>query len=181
MALSPAQLAILKTDMFAEPSLASARAAGATGEIHAYYSAPSAAYVVWEPRTPANNVYDKIVWANLTPVDAPDGTATYTNRALLCQSKQINLQVILQGKETIDATKSSVRAGLQDALTNLPSGVAGANQGAGWTNGNLTMQRLATNFEKLFATGTGTTASPAIMLKDTYLTWDDITQAFYLV
>ncbi|MBL8999290.1 MAG: class I SAM-dependent methyltransferase, partial [Gemmatimonadetes bacterium] len=58
-------------------------------------------------------VFDAITWANLTPVDVPDGSAAYTNRALLCQAKQINLQILLQGRERVAA------AGLGERVTVL--------------------------------------------------------------
>ena len=135
--------------------------------------------IAWNTSTPTNNVMDKVVWANLTPTDTADGTQTWANRSLACQGKQFNLQTLLQGRQFIDASKSNIRAGLQDALTNIPSGVAGANQGGGWVNVNLSMQRPMTKGERVFATGTGTTASPAILTFEGTLSWQDVYNACF--
>lgn len=116
---------------------------------------------VWNLQTPVVSIFDAITWANLTPTDAPDGTAAWTNRSLMCQCKQINLQIILTGREYINASKVTIRAGLQDALTNVPSGAGGATVSAGWMAVRNAMMKLATELEKVLSTGTGTTASPA--------------------
>ena len=81
----------------------------------------------------------------------------------MCQAKQINLQILLQGQDSINSGKSNIRAGFQDALTNIPSGVAGVLQSANWVAVKTAMTRNATVLEKILATGTGTAASPASM------------------
>src|SRR6202142_4698725 len=48
--------------------------------------------VVWWSHTPVDNIFNSLTWANYTPNDAADGTAIYTNRTLLAQTKQMNLQ-----------------------------------------------------------------------------------------
>ena len=109
---------------------------------------------------------DAILWDRLTPVDTPDGTAIQTNRLLLCQSKQINLQVLLQGRDTIGTGRPNLRNGLSDALLNVPSGVDGATQDAGWIGAGrvkATITRFATIAERAFATGTGTTGTPGAL------------------
>ena len=98
---------------------------------------------------------DAILWANFTPLDTPDGTQLWTNRALCCQGKQFNIQLMLQGRSTIPGDKPGFRTGLQDALTALPSGASGANKTGGWTAVQLVLQRLATRFENLFTTVDG--------------------------
>lgn len=123
-------------------------------------------FQVWNSRASIDSIFDSVIWANMTPA-APasaDSTGIYRDRALTCQGKQFSLQTLLQGRQTIDATKTNIRSGLQDALTSLPSGTNGANQGAGWIAVQLVLQRTATVIEKLFATGTGSTASPALVV-----------------
>ena len=56
-----------------------------------------------------------------------------------------------------------MRAGWQDALTNIPAGASGALVSAGWTTVRDTFKRLATRGEKVFATGTGTQATPGVL------------------
>jgi len=160
--MTPEQITTLRAAIAADANLVALRAAKDTQGICDYLNGPTAGFVLWQTAVPIQTVYDSITWANLTPADAPDGTATWTNRALCCQGKQFNIQTMLQGRDSINATKANVRAGLQDGLTQIPSGVSGANRSAGWTTLQTAMQRLATVAEKVFATGTGTTGSPAI-------------------
>jgi hypothetical protein len=56
--------------------------------------------------------------------------------------------------------KANIRAGLQDATSNIPSGLNGTIKGGGWANIQAAIQRPATNAEKALATGTGTALSP---------------------
>lgn len=116
---------------------------------------------IWCTYTHVDDVFDAITWANLTPADAADGTAGYTNRALLCQAKQLNLQLMLQGKDRVATGKASIRAGLSDALLNVPSAAGGATQSAGWAAVKGVISRLGTRAEMALATGSGTQASPS--------------------
>lgn len=158
-----AQKATLKADILAKQA-SGQPLFGISNEaqIAAYYNAQAVPpFYAWRTTTPAADIGNAIVWSALTPVDTPDGTAIYTNRALLCQAKQINIQTLIQGRETVASNKASIRAGLQDALTNIPSGVGGVSTGGGWNAVKSVMTRTASMLEKLFAAGTGTAVSPA--------------------
>ena len=161
--MTPAQLVTLTASILADANLTALVAEGATGAI-AQYLRTDSTFVVWRTTTPVSDIDDAIIWANMTPTDAPDGTAIYTNRALFSQAKQISLQTMVQGQSSISSAKTNVRSGLQDALTNLPTGAGGATQAAGWTAVRLAMQRPASIFEKIYATGTGTQASPGALV-----------------
>lgn len=158
--LTPSQLATLKAAIIADANLAALRAAHDTQGITDYLNADGA-LAVWRTAVPTKVLFDQIVWANLTPSDAPDGSQTWQCRSLACQGKQFNLQLIFASRETIDPSKVNVRAGLQDALTNVPSGAGGATVSAGWVNVRTAMQRVATNCEAIFA---NTGASPASLV-----------------
>lgn len=161
MALTPAQKTALEADIVVNRALI---AEGDTAGAADFYNAPASPdYIVWNPFTLTKDVMDAITWANLTPADAADGTALWTNRALACQGKQFNVQTILVGRDVIDATRTNIRAGLQDALTNVPSGVAGALVSGGWANVKIALTRKATRIEKLFAAGNGSAATPSLM------------------
>lgn len=134
-------------------------------------------FMVWQTNMPTQLLFDAIVWANLTPSDVADGTALWTNRALCCQGKQFNIQTMLTGRESINPSRSNVRAGLQDALTQIPSGAAGANRSAGWTTVQTAMQRKATRAEKVLATGTGSAASPALLGFEGQVSYQDVLDA----
>lgn len=116
----------------------------------------SPTFYVFRTNIPTQEIFDQVTWANLTPSDAPDGTQAWLNRSMACQGKQFNLQTLLMGQDAINASRSNVRAGLQDALTGVPSGANGATQAAGWVGVRDTvLARPATRGEKLFATTTG--------------------------
>lgn len=158
MNLAPAQLATLKADILADGVLNQiTRNADGFAQIAAAYNAVAAGpFQVFRTNVPVQDIYDQISWAKLTPTDVPDGTQAWANRSLACQGKQFNTQIILQGQTVINAAKANVRAGLQDALTNVPSGVAGAAVSAGWNQiRDNALARSATRLEKLFANTAG--------------------------
>lgn len=178
--MTPQQLQAIKADILANPDL-SAFPAGPDGAfaIAAAYNQPAApAFYVWRSSMATAEVYDAIVWANLTPNDTPDGTQLWLNRALACQGKQFNVQTLLTGRETINPAKANVRNGLQDALTAIPSGPNGNARAAGWVTLQLAMSRLATRLEKLLATGgAGTQPNPAGLVFEGAIDYTAIEQA----
>lgn len=158
--MTPAQASTLKALAMADQTAAALISIGNDMGLADWFNEPTATWI-WRTSVPADEVFDAISWANLTPADAPDGTAQYTNRALQCQAKQINLQIILQGRERIAGAKATIRAGLSDALLNVPSGAGGALQSAGWAGVKAVLSRLATRAEAALASGAGTQAAPS--------------------
>lgn len=162
--MTPEQLQTFKAAIHAEtdPTFAALRQSNETGQMAAWYNIDTA-FQVWKSTTDAGSLFDAITWKSLTPADAADGTALFTNRALACQAKQINLQIILQGQSSIATGKLSLRQGLSDALLDVPAGVNGALLDAGWLGAGkvkATIQRPCNRVERIFATGTGTTGAP---------------------
>lgn len=86
-----------------------------------------------------------------------------------------NLLLAAQG--ALASGLTNIRTGLQDSLTNIPAGVAGAKISAGWTAVRTAMQRIATRGEKVFATGTGTPAAPGVLAFEGQVTDYDVVQA----
>jgi len=119
-------------------------------------AAASPTFHVYRSNIPVQEIFDQITWANMTPNDAPDGTQAWLNRATACQGKQFNLQTLLMGQEQINAARVKVRDGLQDALSNVPSGASGATVSGGWSllRDNV-LARVASKFEKIFAVTSG--------------------------
>lgn len=153
MALNPALRATLKAAILADPALNGfpATADGASA-IATLLNAPAVpAFPVWRTEAPVTDILDAITWSAFTMTDAPDGTALQTNRLLAVQTKQMNLQSMLQGRDTVNASKANVRAGLRDALLALPTGAAGAPVSAGATAAVAAMTRPATLGEKVLA------------------------------
>lgn len=165
--MTPQQLQTLKTAILAETDAGFVAFRQANNEqgMADFYNAASA-FFVWRPITSASTILDAVTWASLTPSDTADGTATFTNRALVCQAKQLNLQILLQGRESLATGLTNVRQGLTDALLNVPAGSGGALLDAGWLGAGkvkAAISRLATRGERLFATGTGTAGTPGLI------------------
>ena len=139
--MTPEQLIVLKAAILAEtdPVFVAARSTRNDMAIAAFYNQPNnPAFYVWKSSVPIDDIFDTINWALLTPADVPSAAdsvqliETQINRGLVCQSKQINLQILLQGRTQINATKLRVRQALTDSLQGIPSGASGAAQDAGW-------------------------------------------------
>ena len=179
MALTPSQLPVLKAAINAVPAWAALVNNEDTADFISSEldKAASPAFYVWKSSVPTGELFDAIVWANLTPSPVPDGTAAWTNRSLACQGKQFNLQTILTGRESINPSKSRIRNGLQDALTDVPSGNNGNARQAGWTEVLALLYRPATAGEKIFATGAGTDVSPALLVVEGKIGRQDIVEA----
>jgi hypothetical protein len=142
----------------------------------------SSAVDVWRTDAPVQGIYDAINWSAYTPTDAPDNTVLYTNRLLNIQTKQMNLQNILQGGSTVDASKANLRAGLRDAVIALPSGASGSSISAGGSGGAAVLAaciRKATRIEKLFATQSATTGPTTanLLTFEGAISSDDVQQA----
>lgn len=170
--LTPAQNTILKALAVADLTAAALIEAGNDPALADWFNTPTSNYI-WRTSVPTDEVLDAITWAYLTPSDPPDGTAAYTNRALLCQAKQINLQIMLQGRERVSGAKATIRAGLSDALLKVPSGASGAEQSAGWAAVKGVLSRFATRAEAALAPN-GTQAAPATPVFDGMLSWADM-------
>lgn len=165
--MTPAQLAAIKADILASPDL-SALPNNSDGafEIARLYNLPaSPAFNVWRTDAPVDAILDAVNWSQYTPTDAADNTATYTNRMLAIQTKQMNLQNMVLGRTTINAAKVNIRAGLRDAVIAVPAGAGGASVSPGGASGANVLTacvRPATRIEKLLATasqGSDTTGS----------------------
>lgn len=136
---------------------------------------------VWASNADVGAIRAAVVWANLTPADAPDGTQAWANRSLQCQGKQFNLQMIIPFQGTVNATDANLRAGLQDALHGVRSGAGGTAQDAGWAAVRSALARKAKYCEMILAdtsVGNGSTrALSATMVFEGYLTDVDIAAA----
>lgn len=153
--MTPEQVTALKADIIAKSAagqpLETLVAIGDWQNVAAYYNAASAVDV-WRPDAPRAAICGAIVWKNLTQIDAPDATVLFTNRVLACQSRQMNLDILLPPTvDTLPGDQLGFRQGLQDALQNVPAGVAGALLDGGWVAVRNVLKRLGTRFEVLFS------------------------------
>lgn len=157
MALTSAQLTALKTAIVANPTWnAQPNNADGNFEVARLLSlTASPTFTVWRTDAPTTSIFDAIDFTKYTPNDAADNTATFTNRALLAQTKQMNLQMMLQGRASINASLVNVRAGLRDAVIAVPTGTSGALTAPGGASGVNVLNactRSATEAEKILAT-----------------------------
>lgn len=183
--LTTAQVATLRTALLAntDPTFVSYRNAGATGAMADWYNLASTSDA-WRTEAPVSAVYDALDWAKFTPSDSPDSTVAQTNRLLFIQTKQMNLQSMLQGRTTVDASKANIRSGLRDAVTQIPAGAGGASVNVGGTNGSIVLNALtrkATNGEAVFFSGSATTGPVTANLLgfEGLITNEDVVRAFY--
>ena len=139
------------------------------------------AFWVWSTDADVKAIRAAVVWANLTPADAPDGTQAWANRSLQCQGKQFNLQMIVPFTGTLNASDVNLRNGLQDALQGVRSGAGGAAQDAGWSAVRSTLARKAKHIEQILAdttNGNGSTrVLSATMVFEGEISADDVMKA----
>lgn len=118
------------------------------------------AFTVWRTDARVANIIDAVTWASYTPNDAVGGSDTdpllsrKIGWLLTSQTKQMNLQLMLQGRETLNCSKATLRAGLRDAVILVPTGVGGANTSPGGASGVTVLTactRSATEGEKILA------------------------------
>ena len=121
------------------------------------------AFTVWRTEAPTTTVLDAIDFSKYTPSAALDDATVSTQliatqrqaQLLAIQTKQMNLQMMTQGRATLDASKPNIRAGLRDAVIQLPAGSGGAGVTAAGANGVNVLNactRAATEAEKILAT-----------------------------
>ena len=126
-----------------------------------YYNGyPFVSTVGWNTATPVSSILDAITWTAYTPSDVADGTVIQTNRIAIVATKQMNMQNMMAFRDTIDASKAGIRAGLRDAVIALPTGVNGALISAGGASGVNVLNactRLSSRLEVLFASAPVTT------------------------
>lgn len=148
-------------------------------------------FPVWRTDVPVQDVFNAIDWAVYTPTDPVTdaqlanalAAERATTRLMVIQTKQMNLQNMLMGRITIDASKANIRAGLRDAVIQVPAGAAGANVNPGGTSGNNVLNacvRPATRAEKVLVAQTnistgGVTAN--ILGFEGEITVQDVNQA----
>lgn len=170
MSLTTTQLQALKTAINANPTWA-AYPMGADGyfalaQVLNAQAAPT--FTVWRTDAPVANIIDAITWANYTPNDAVGSADTdpllsrKIGWLLTAQTKQMNLQLMLQGRDTLNCSKATLRAGLRDAVILVPTGTGGANTSPGGASGVNVLNactRPATEAEKILAGATESTGS----------------------
>lgn len=159
--LTPEQAVIFKAALWAEtdPVLVERRTNGQTGLIMDWYNSEAALpFVAWKNKVTKNDA-TQISGFNWTQVD----------NMTIGQGRIWDL-LFDNEQKAIDPSKANVRAGIAECWKGTAAKVAVA------TAILELCRKNASNFEKLFATGVGTLASPATAA-DVQLTEYDVTLA----
>ena len=164
MALTPAQLAVLKADIASYQLLNPLPMTNAAADqITGLYNADvSPDYWVWKPVLTEHEITDLV---------SVDGTTwSWTTYIARSQGERDAWVRMFNGTFSINPSLLQVR----NAVADIFSGAGGAAQRAHLLSMS---RRKASRAEKLFATGSGTTANPSTMGFAGKLTQDDVTTA----
>lgn len=157
--LNQSQLAVLKTDILANPAFTGWDLARSAQEIASWYNGiANPAFIVWRTSIPSDDLYDSIFQSSGgLQLDA------------LTASKRDSLFKMIE--RDLDASIPESRANIDDycgSQNNLKTAMLAVQK------------RSATKAEKLFATGTGSTAVPATMAFEGDLTYQQVEAALAL-
>lgn len=157
--LSSQQLAVLKADILADPTLAEWAATGRMAfEISEAYNVIVPAWIVWKSAVSSQEWRDAII-----------GGGGATQLDALTASKRSSLLWAVEA--SLNPSDPDVRAAIDDfcgSQNTLKAALLAA------------MKRSATRAEKLFSTGTGSSVSPATMAYEGSLTYQQVEAALAL-
>lgn len=167
MSLTPAQLQTLKADIAADSVLNAFpnNDDGAFAIAAAYNLAASPDYWVWKTSVTKSEL------VNSTSVDAT--TFNWTGNGFIGRTvgELTAWQEMFNGSGAVNPSLPNVRQAFADIFSG--TGNATANR----THLLAVARRKATRIEKLFATGSGTTATPSILAFDGNINFIDVSQA----
>ena len=183
MIFNDAQLAVIRNFLQTDVTAQTFFPVGVTPETidHVGFKAfllANTGFKVWKTSTPVSDIQDNIVWSRYTPINTNVlATVEWSNWLSQCNNKMMILQTLLMNRDFnngISTSKVSIRLGLQDALTDVPSGALGAPVAAGWQAVKLVIQRDTNRLEQLLATGTGTAAVPGNLTYEGFMPDNEI-------
>lgn len=166
--LTPAQLATLKADIEADPAFASVpnNDDGHFLIADAYNLTASPDFWVWRTKVTKNE------YVQSTSVDGTTFNWTGAGFITRSQGERDAWREMFNGTETANPSLANVR----QAFTDIFSGGT-APAPANRTHLTTVSRRKALRIEKLFATGTGSTASPGLMTYEGTITYQDVAAA----
>ena len=167
MSLTSTQLTTLKNDINADPVLAAYpnNSDGNFAISQAYTLTASPDFWVWKTY---------VTKADLVNSTGPDGTTfTWVGNGFITRSagEQSAWRELFNGTNAVNAAQANVRQAFADIFSG--TGNAALNR----THLLAVGRRKASRVEKLFAAGTGSTASPAVMGFEGTLSYQDVEAA----
>ena len=170
MPWTTSQQQAVRTAVLADGAAAAFKAAGDAFSLKAWLNEQPASggVSVWRTEALVNDIFDAIDYSRFTPNGALDDATLLDALAasrrqaqlLAIQTKQINLQIMLFGQRTVNASKPNIRAALRDAVINLPAGNGGASVSAGGAGGVTVLNactRIARRVEAMLVGADATT------------------------
>ena len=156
------QLQAIKAAVIADPVLNAYpnNGDGNTEIALALNAASNPAVMFWDTRASTAALLDAIDFSKYTQADVVDSTALQTNRLLAVQTKQMNIQTLVFGRDSLDMSRATIRASIRDAVIQIPAGTAGAPVNAAGANGVNVLnagRRVGTRLEALLAAGSAAT------------------------
>ena len=157
MALTPAQLTILRNDILADPALAEQpmNTDGAITIADAYNALATPAFIVWKTEVVRNEVGKTFVASALAAITAGNND---------------KLANFAAWNDVVNPSRVDQRTFFNDIF----SAAAGASTRAAL---DVLWRRSASRVEKLFATGAGTDATPATTTFEGRLSYQEVEQA----
>jgi hypothetical protein len=155
MNLTQQQRVVLRAALFAEtaPTLVAARTAGDAQAMADFYNTNST-FIVWRSSVPVTEMQASYVWSEIVALTPG----------------QFNALSLMQAQGALTPSVPNVRTGMGTILASATATLAALTALA---------KRAATFGEKVFATGTGTSGSPGLLVAEGSITAQDIAQAWW--
>lgn len=141
--LTPQQLTALRAACFADPTaFAFFSGQGNAAGLRAYLNTASGSNA-WRTDAQVSDITDAINWSLYTPATAigtGDTDPVLSRKVgwlLASQTKQMNLQLMLQGRDRLNCALPNVRGGLRDAVIQVPDGAGGSTSPGGANAANV--------------------------------------------
>lgn len=131
--LSSQQLVALRAAALADPGAAACYQPPGDAACLRVYLNGTGSTQVWRTDAEVNRLLDSITWASYTATATIAGTeaepllSRKIGWLLEVQVKQMNLQMMLQGRQTLSCAPPALRAGLRDAVIQVPTGALDGN------------------------------------------------------
>lgn len=156
MHLTPAQMTTLRNDILADPALAALPQGNpsALAIANAYNAAANPSYTVWKSSVTADEIGNAWIGTDI------DGMSSLNMQ---------RLQLLLASSPlgVFDMRRADRRAGFENPFGTNQNNASRVAMRTAW-------KRLANRFEKLFASGTGSDASPGITTLEGSLDYHEI-------
>lgn len=163
--LTDAQLVTFKAHILAnqDPYVVEQLAAGSHAGVGNWYNEiANPPFYVWRSGMSTTEVFNAVTWS---------GTGGFIARS----AGERDAFLALTARGMVDPSRANIRQAFGDIFSGTATAAVDTRAAI-----SAAAKRLATNIEKLFATGTGTEATPANLVFEGQLQYSDVTAALAL-